>query len=402
MIKSVKGKTVVLGITGSIAAYKAAELARRLMKLGLKIRCVLTPSAGKFVTPLMFQSLTGEKAFLEMFDADNWEAGHVALAKSADVVVIAPCTANTINKLAVGVSDNLLTCTVLAAKVPVIIAPAMNDGMYNNIITQRNITELKSRNVIFVNPVKGMLASGYTGIGHLAEIDNIVSAVVDTLTREYDNKILYGKTVLITAGATREYIDPVRYITNASTGKMGTALAVAMKYAGANVVFVKGATVESTPPVDKVVTVDSAEQMYDACNKYFTEADVFISVAAVSDYRADKVVRSKIKSGKDGLQLMLVPNRDILFELAANKADKVVVGFSLETEDLVNNSVQKLKKKNLDLIVANTAEVIGSNDTSVVIITSTGKKERVVNIDKYALAQKIVSYVAGVLEQKSK
>lgn len=346
---TVENKNILIGITGGIAAYKVCELIRLFKKNGANVKTVVTKSALEFVTPLTLQTLSQEPVYVEQFMTEERKPEHIALCDWADVFIIAPASANTMGKIANGICDNLLTSLACAFQKQMIYAPAMNTGMWNNKAVQKNIEVLKSFGALFVEPEEGFLACGTDGKGRLADVNKIYAKAVDCLT---SNKFLEGKKIVITAGGTKENFDPVRYIGNYSSGKMGTALADKAFEAGAEVCLIK------TFPLNrsyKTVDVKSASQMMDAVKKEFETADVLIMTAAVADYRPQEEVFSKIKKDlTDELILKLVKNPDILQEMCKIKKDnQVVIGFCAESDNLIEYAKEKIKKKNCDFLVAN-------------------------------------------------
>lgn len=343
-----QSKNVILCVTSSIAAYKSIDLARNLIKHGLNVHIVLSKNTLEFITPLTFEVLTGNKVYVDMFDRSP-EIQHISLAKEADIVIIAPATANIIGKIASGIADDLISTTVMATKAPVLIAPAMNTNMYSNEIVQHNMSKLKEYGYEFINPQVGLLACNDIGQGKLADINDIESKTISMLTK----KDMIGLNVLVTAGATMEHLDPVRFISNHSSGKMGTYIANNASDRGANVTLITGSNLKVNSGINKI-SVSSAKQMYDAVMKNFKDSDIIIKAAAVSDYRADNISEQKIKKNADKLSLNLIKNTDILKELGKLKTQKqFLCGFSMETTDLINNSCAKLKEKNCDMIIAN-------------------------------------------------
>lgn len=386
-----KDKTVVIGVSGGIAVYKTLDVISRLRKLGVNINVIMTKSATEFVTPLSFQSLSQNYVVCDMFeDPKTWDVEHISLAKRADVFLIAPATANVIGKIANGIADDMLTTTVMATKAKVLIAPAMNTNMYENPILQRNINTLKELGYNFVEPESGRLACGDTGKGKLASPETIVDEVVKLLSKEQDLK---GKSIIVTAGPTIESIDPMRYITNRSTGKMGYSIAKEAIERGADVTLITGPT-NLTPPqnLKKLVKIESAKDMYEAVLENLDENDVVIKSAAVADYKPKNYSNKKIKKSDDDLVIELDRNKDIAQEIGKIKNNKILVGFAAETNDLIENASLKIKKKNLDFIVANDLTKEGAGfgvDTNIVkIIDKEGniteypkmKKEEVANI----------------------
>lgn len=386
-----KDKTVVIGVSGGIAVYKTLDVISRLRKLGVNVNVIMTKSATEFVTPLSFQSLSQNYVVCDMFeDPKTWDVEHISLAKRADLFLIAPATANVIGKMANGIADDMLTTTVMATKAKVLIAPAMNTNMFENPIVQRNITTLKELGYNFVEPESGRLACGDTGKGKLASPETIVEEVVKLLSKEQDLK---GKSIVVTAGPTVESIDPMRYITNRSTGKMGYSIAKEAIERGANVTLITGPT-NLTPPqnLKKLIKIESAKQMYEAVLENLSENDVVIKSAAVADYKPKHYSNKKIKKSEDDLFIELDRNKDIAQEIGKIKEDKILVGFAAETNDLIENASIKIKKKNLDFIVANDLTKEGAGfgvDTNIVkIIDKEGniteypkmKKEEVANV----------------------
>ncbi len=387
--RPLSGRKVVLGITGSIAAYKACGIVSRLRKSGAEVFVVMTKSATHFVTPLALQTLSGNRVYLNLFDLpEEWNLEHISLAERADLVLIVPATANTIAKLAAGMADDLLTATVLATKAPILIAPAMHETMYKNSFTQANIGKLKEKGFKFIGPGYGMLASGKIGLGRLASNDEIVESVRDIFDIEKD---MVGKTFLVTAGPTHEYLDPVRFISNASSGKMGYALAQVAERRGAEVILISGPTNIAPPEGVKTIFVESALDMEKEVLKHFPRCDVVIASAAISDYRPEKREKEKIKSkiGKESVNL--IRNPDILGQLGNQKGAKFLVGFALETRDLERNARGKLKRKNLDMIIANAPEVMSRDEATVKIFTRSGKKIFLRKMKKEKIAERILS-----------
>ncbi len=393
-------KTVVLGVTGSIAAYKAAYLASQLTQAGADVEVIMTEAATKFITPITFRSITGRPVVTEMFDlASEYSVEHVALAEAADVVVIAPATANIIAKLATGIADDMLSCTVLATKAPVIIAPAMNVNMYENPITQDNLVKLQARDFAIVGPAYGRLASGKMGLGRLVDIDEVLGTICQVLGKCGD---LAGKRIVVTAGGTQEPVDPVRCLTNCSSGKMGYALAEAARDRGAQVVLVSAPSALPRPAGVDMVDIRTAQEMYEAVKKAVAKADALIMAAAVADYRPVKVSESKIKRQQASkLTLELERTPDILGEV---KGDFVRVGFAAESENLVANAKEKLHKKQLDLIAANDITAadsgIGADANRVVLIDREDKVEELPLLPKREVADKILDRVVELLAGK--
>ena len=384
-------KTVVIGVSGGIAVYKALDVISRLRKLGVNIHVIMTKSATEFVTPLSFQSLSQNYVVCDMFEEPKtWDVEHISLAKKADVFLVAPATANIIGKIANGIADDMLTTTIMATKGKVLIAPAMNTNMYENHIVQKNISTLKELGYNFVEPESGRLACGDIGKGKLATPETIVDDVVNLLMQKQDLK---GKKIVVTAGPTIESVDPMRYITNRSTGKMGYSIANEAIKRGADVTLISGPT-NLTPPqnLKKLVKIESAQDMYDAVIDNLDKNDVIIKSAAVADYKPKNYSNKKIKKSDNDLVIELDRNKDIAYEIGKIKNNKILVGFAAETNDLLKNATNKIKKKNLDFIVANDLTKEGAGfgvDTNIVkIIDKEGnisdypkmKKEEVANV----------------------
>ena len=363
------GKTVVLGVTGGIAAYKMPNVARMLKKMHCNVHVIMTQNATNFITATTFETLTGNKCLIDTFDRNfEFSVEHVAIAKQADLVLIAPATANVIGKIAGGIADDMLTTTVMACTCKILIAPAMNHNMYHNSIVQENIEKLKRHGYEIIDPVCGMLANGDTGDGKLPSEETLVSYVVRELAHEKD---LRGKKVLVTAGPTQEAIDPVRYITNHSTGKMGYAIAEAAMLRGAEVTLISGPTAIEPPMFVNVIPIISAQEMFEKVATNATENDIIIKAAAVADYRPKEVCDEKIKKSDHDTEIELERTTDILAYLGKNKGKTFLCGFSMETENMLENSRRKLDKKNLDMIVANNLKDKGAGfgvDTNLITI----------------------------------
>ena len=394
-------KTIVLGITGSIAAYKAAEIASQLTQAGAKVNVIMTKEAIQFISPVTFRAITDRPVVTEMFDlASEFSIGHVSLAKAADIVVIAPATANIIAKLAAGIADDMLCCTVLATKAPVLIAPAMETNMYSNPATQDNLSKLKARDFVIIAPATGWLASGKEGPGRLADINDIIGSIRQVLGRGGD---LAGKHIVVTAGGTHEPIDPVRYISNRSSGKMGYALAEAARDRGAKVTLVTAPISLPEPAGVDVVKVGTAQEMRQAVVNVTPQADALIMAAAVADYRPIKAAKDKIKKGEAGLTLKLECTPDILGSI---KGNFIKVGFAAESNNLVKNAKQKLQQKGLDFIVANDIKAsdsgFGADTNRVTIIDRQGRVDSLPLMPKREVADKVLDRVAALLARKSK
>lgn len=396
-------KTVVLGVSGGIAAYKACDVVSRLRKENIQVNVIMTKHATEFVSALTFQSISQNPVAVEMFEpVTNWDIEHISLAKKADIFLIAPATANVIGKIANGIADDMLSTTVMATKAPVVIAPAMNTNMYENPVTQANIQKLKDLGYIFIEPGYGRLACGDLGPGKLAEPDLIVENIKFLLNKTDELK---GKNVLVTAGPTQEAIDPVRYITNKSTGKMGYALAYQAALMGAKVTLVTGPTnIEIPFGISEVIKIKSAGQMYEAVTSRFDEMDIVIKSAAVADYKPKNISDSKIKKSDSDLVLELDRNKDILFELGKLKTKQVLVGFAAETDDLIANAQKKLAKKNLDFIVANDLKQEGAGfagDTNIVkLLFADGNIEELPIMTKNQLSKEIYDKIIYIMHNK--
>ena len=365
-----ENKTVLLGVTGGIAAYKSASLASLLVKAGADVRVIMTEHATNFINPITFETLTGHKCITDTFDRNfEFSVEHVALAQKADVIMVAPATANVIAKLAHGLADDMLTTTILASKAPKLIAPAMNTGMYENPVTQDNMKLLKKYGMEVIEPASGRLACGDIGAGKMPEPEVLFEHILHCCACEKDMK---GIKVLVTAGPTQEAVDPVRYITNHSSGKMGYSIARACMLRGADVTLVTGKTALDPPMFTEVVPVISAKDMYEAVTSRSDEMDIIIKAAAVADYRPSQVSDEKVKKTDSQLSIPLERTDDILKYLGENKKPgQFLCGFSMETQNMLENSKKKLEKKNLDMIVANNLKIQGAGfetDTNIVTL----------------------------------
>jgi phosphopantothenoylcysteine decarboxylase/phosphopantothenate--cysteine ligase len=398
---STKNK-VLLGVTGGIAAYKAADIVRLLIKNDLEVHVVMTHNAQKFITPLTLQTLSQRPVWTDLFHLTNeQQIGHICLVEQSDVVLVAPATANILAKTAHGIADDLLsTILCVASKSPVIFAPAMNIHMYLSPITQENIKKLKSLGYHFVEPAEGELACGSQGVGRLADTEEIVERVLFELSP----KDLGGETVLVTAGRTEEEIDPVRFLTNPSSGKMGVALARAASQRGARVILVSGPTCCRVPLGVRHIPVRSAEHMYNAVKEVYPETTIVLMAAAVSDFRPCRRERQKIKKDKSIPSLALEKTPDILRELGMAKGERFIVGFAAESEELIRNAEEKLKKKNLDIIVANdiAQEGIGfqSDMNQATLVQRDGTIESLPLLTKDSLAHRIIDRVCLLRRSK--
>lgn len=387
-----KGKTVVLGITGSIAAYKMANVASALIKRGADVHVIMTENATKFIHPITFETLTNHKCLVETFDRNfQFHVAHVSLAKQADVMLIAPASANVIGKMAHGIADDMLTTTVLACKAPILVAPAMNTNMLENAIVQENIEYLRQHGMTIIQPDAGRLACGDTGSGKLAKEETLIEYIEYALVKEKD---LAGKKVLVTAGPTQESIDPVRYITNHSSGKMGYAIAKAARSRGAKVTLVSGKTNLETPLGVNRIDVVSAKEMFKAVTLRAPEQDIIVKAAAVADYRPSKIAEQKMKKSEGSMAIELERTDDILQYVGERKKEnQLICGFAMETEHLLERAEEKRKRKNLDMIVANSISQEGAGfqgDTNIVtIITKNGQKP-IAKMSKDAIAHVIL------------
>jgi phosphopantothenoylcysteine decarboxylase / phosphopantothenate---cysteine ligase len=388
-----------LCVTGGIAVYKAAALTSKLVQAGAKVKVILSDSAGKFVSPLTFQALSRNEVYTDTFDEKNPNViAHIDLADWADLILVAPATANTIGKLANGIADNMITTTLLAATAPVWIAPAMNVHMYDHPAVIKNISTLASFDYRFIEPGEGYLACGYIGKGRLEEPEKIVELIEQHFSEKSTLK-LKGKTVLITAGPTREKIDPVRFITNHSTGKMGFSLAEAAKKEGARVVLISGPVNLTPPPGVDLVKIESAEDMYHAVMEHFDSAHIVIKTAAVADYRPKVSFEHKMKKQPGDKVIELERTKDILLELGTKKENRILVGFAAETENVEEYATKKLNAKNADMIVANNVKSEGAGfgtDTNIVtIFKRDGTKINLPLMSKAEVAKKIIDEIAA-------
>lgn len=395
-------KKIVLGVTGGIAAYKAAELVRALIKKGAQVKVIMTKNAKEFITPLTMQTLSQNQVYTDMFvPADKFEMAHITLAEFADAFVIAPATGNIIGKIASGIGDDLLSTTIMAQEKPTLICPAMNDKMLANPVVQQNINKLKKIGYAVMESVEGELACKTKGKGRLPDIEEIIEEI-ETLLTVKDFK---GAKILITAGPTEEPLDPVRFITNLSSGKMGYALAVAAHRRGAEVILISGPTNLPLPPVEKIVKVRTAKEMYKAVMDNYKKAAIIIKAAAVADYCPKESATEKIKKDKKTLSLELKNNPDIIAEIGKNKGARVLVGFAMETQNLLANAKEKLKKKNMDLIVANNLREDGAGfrtDTNIItIIDRAGKTESLGKMTKIEAADAILDRVKKIIKKSN-
>ncbi|NMA87437.1 MAG: bifunctional phosphopantothenoylcysteine decarboxylase/phosphopantothenate--cysteine ligase CoaBC [Tissierellia bacterium] len=400
-----KDKNIVLGVTGGIAAYKSVELVSRLKKQNAKVDVIMTEGATKFVTPLTFQTLSLSPVYTDMFgEPKNYDVEHISLAERADIFVIAPATANTIGKIANGIADNLLTTTVMATKSKVIFAPAMNTNMYLNPIVQKNISDLKELGYEFIEPGTGMLACQTYGPGRMAEAVEILEYILNS----FNKKDLVGKRIIVTAGPTIEALDPVRYITNHSSGKMGYSIASEAVNRGAETILISGPTSIEPPKSVKTIRVNTTVEMFNAVDKYFPNCDALIKAAAPSDYRPETTSDTKIKKrdNKDELNIKFVRNPDIAAYFGKIKGNKILVGFAAETNNLLEYAEGKLKEKNLDFIVANDVSKTGAgfkSDTNIVtIIENEGKLTEYPIMDKTQVSKIILDKIVDLLDAKAR
>ena len=394
-----QGKTVVLGATGSIAAYKIASLASKLVKLHADVHVLMTQNATNFITPITFETLTGNKCLIDTFDRNfQFDVAHVSLAKKADVMLIAPASANVIGKIANGIADDMLTTTVMASTAPVLISPAMNTHMYENPIVQDNLQKLERFGYKIIAPAVGMLACHDVGAGKMPEPEMLLDWILREIACKKD---LQGKKILVTAGPTQEAVDPVRYLTNHSTGKMGYALARCAMLRGADVTLVTGSTAITPPPFVQTVAVTSAEEMYQEVTKRAAEQNAIIMAAAVADYRPATVSAEKQKKQAGDAVLPLSRTKDILAYLGEHKpAGQFLCGFSMETQHMLENSRAKLKRKHLDMICANNLKVAGAGfgtDTNVVTLIQAQKEQELPLQSKEAVGHAILDVIAKTL-----
>lgn len=395
-------QTIVLGVTGSIAAYKIASLASMLVKQHANVHVIMTQNATNFINPITFETLTGHKCLVDTFDRNfEFQVEHVSLAKQADLMMIAPASANVIGKMAHGIADDMLTTTVLACKAPIYVSPAMNTNMYENPIVQDNLRILEKYGMKVIDPASGYLACGDTGAGKMPEPETLFAYIEAELAHEKD---LAGKRVLVTAGATQEALDPVRYLTNHSTGKMGYALAKAAMLRGAQVTLVSGQTNLEPPLSVDFVPIVSAQDMYEAVERRFDDTDLLIMAAAVADYRPKEYVDQKIKKKAGGNVLELARTTDIIGTLSGRKhPGQFLCGFSMETEHMLENSRAKLEKKNLDMIVANNLRTEGAGfgtETNVVTLIRADGQTELPKLSKLDVSHRILDEVVRTFEKK--
>lgn len=394
-MNAVKGKKIVIGITGGIAAYKAAEVVSSLVKKGAQVKVIMTAHAMEFIKPLTLETLSGNPVYYDMFSRPGaWEIDHISLAKWADLLVVVPATANILGKVAHGIADDLLSTTIMATRAQVIFAPAMNTNMYTNPIVQENISFLKRKGYMFIPPAAGRLACGDYGEGKLADIQDILETIENYFSRKSDLK---GVKILVTAGPTREYLDPVRFISNPSSGKMGYAIAAACAERGAEVELVSGPVSIAPPPGVKLYRVETAQEMFEKVMEIFPSCHMVFKAAAVGDYRPETYCPTKIKKDSDKLILTLVKNPDILKELGKRKGKCILVGFAAETENIEEYATKKMREKNLDFIVANDVTRQGAgfekNTNEGLLITREGEVIAIPQMDKKEFAHRIIDEI---------
>ena len=397
-----QGKTVLLGVTGSIAAYKIAYLASALKKLHAQVHVLMTKNATNFINPITFESLTGNKCLVDTFDRNfQFQVEHVSIAKQADVVMIAPASANVIGKLAHGIADDMLTTTIMACKCKKIISPAMNTNMYENPIVQDNLAILQHYGYKVIEPASGYLACGDTGAGKMPEPEMLLEYILREIAKEKD---LSGRKVLVTAGPTQEAIDPVRYITNHSSGKMGYALAKAAMLRGAQVTLVSGPCAIEPPPFVKLVPIVTAKEMFDAVTSVSFEQDIIIKAAAVADYRPAKVFDDKVKKQEGQMSIELEKTDDILQYLGDNRVPgQFLCGFSMETQNMLGNSRAKLGKKHLDMVAANNLKVAGAGfqgDTNVLTLITQDEDVSLQLMSKEDAANIILDKILSIMKER--
>ncbi len=398
-----KDKTIVIGVTGGIAVYKVCDLVSRLKKLNATVKVIMTKSAAQFVSPLTFQTLSAGKVYTEMFEyLDHWDVEHISVAKSADVFLVAPATANVIGKIRHGIADDMLTTTIMASTAPKVIAPAMNTNMYMNPVVQDNMKTLKNLGYIFAEPDSGYLACGDLGAGRLTDAENIIAKLEEVLN---PYKPLEGRTVLVTAGPTQESLDPVRYLTNHSTGKMGYAIARKAVEFGAKVTLISGpVNIEKPDGLLKFIGIKSADEMFEAVKDELDSIEIVIKSAAVADYRPISVADNKIKKKDGNLNIELERNPDILKYIGQHKGDKILAGFAAETENIIENGKRKLVSKNLDFIIINnikeTDAGFGTDTNIVTILDKYGVQKDYEKMLKDEVAKEILDKIVEISSQK--
>ncbi len=398
-----KGKTIVVGVCGGIAAYKVVELVSRLCKNNANVHVIMTENAAKFVTSLTFQTISKNPVIKDMFELPaRWDIQHISLAQKADLFVIAPATANIIGKIASGIADDMLTTTIMATKAPVLIVPAMNNAMYENTIVRENVTKLEKHGYLLMEAEEGLMACGTSGKGRLPEPEAIVENVINILD---DNKDMRGLKVLVTAGPTRGPIDPVRFLTNRSSGKMGYALASAASMRGAEVLLISGPVNLNTPPDVNTINVNTAQEMFHEVIEAYENYDVIVMFAAVADYRCTQEAKRKIKKDNGVMTIDLVKNPDIAKELGKIKGKRILVGACAETENLIENAIDKLESKNFDIIMANDITMEGAGfevDTNIVKIIN--KNKDIIELPimkKDRVAHKVLDEVMKIIKERN-
>lgn len=396
-----EGKNIVLGVTGGIAVYKAVDVVSRLKKLRANVDVIMTDSSQKFVSPLTFQALSQNHVTKDMFaEPKAWEIEHIALASKADLFLIVPATANIIGKVANGIADDMLSTTIMATRAKVVFAPAMNTNMYTNPIVKRNMDMLKDLNYDFIDPASGRLACGDYGEGKLADNTDIVDHIIDI----FKDKKLSGRKIVITAGPTIEPLDPVRYMTNHSSGKMGYALAEEAKKMGAEVTLITGPTEIKPPSGIKVIRINTTREMYQSVELEFESCDVLIKAAAPLDYRPKSVNEEKIKKSEDSLEIAFIKNPDIAAHFGNTKKNQLVIGFAAESENLIENARKKLKSKNLDFIIANNIKSKNSgfrtDNNKAIILDNQEKIEDLPDMSKNELAKIILKRISSLLNEE--
>lgn len=397
-----RGKKILVGVSGGIAAYKSAEVVSRLRKQGATVYVAMTKGATEFIAPLTLRSLSANPVYVDMFEEPKvWNVEHIALAEAVDAVLVAPATANLLAKMSVGIADDFLSTVLLATRAPIFVAPAMNHAMYHHPTTQENLARLRERSVRVIGPATGFQACGTDGDGRMSEPLELVEALQNYLARSLTLK---GKRALVTAGGTQEPLDPVRYLGNRSSGRMGFAIAEALKEAGAETILVAAPTDLQTPSGVRRISVMTAQEMYEAVMEEFPRVDIVIKAAAVADYRPKENFEQKIKKQGTSLFVELIPNPDILSELGRKKENQVLVGFAAETENLLIYAQDKMKRKNVDMLVANDVTKpgagFGSSTNIVSFLFPDGRRIDLPLMNKFEIAQQLVQEVAGLIREK--
>ncbi|KUO57954.1 MAG: phosphopantothenoylcysteine decarboxylase [Gracilibacter sp. BRH_c7a] len=400
------GKTILLGVTGGIAAYKSVEIVSRLRKQGAEVYVVMTKAATEFVTPLTFRSMSANPVYTSLFEEPKtWNIEHISLAEQVDASLIAPATANILAKMVTGISDDFLSTVLLAVRTPIFVAPAMNHAMYHHPATQKNLEILRERDIRIIGPAQGFQACGSEGDGRMSEPQDIINVLEDYFSQSRQNRYMSGKKVLVTAGGTREPIDPVRYIGNFSTGKMGYAVAQAFAEAGAQVTLVSAPSEIAVPSGVEVVSISTAEEMYTEVLRRFPEQDIVIKAAAVADYRPVVRETQKMKKSNQSVRLELVPNPDILTTLGQKKQEQFLVGFAAETQNPLDNGWEKMKRKKADILIVNDVTLPGAGfgtDTNIVtFLFADGRRRDLPQMSKLEIARQLVEEIAH-LKSKTK